>query len=254
MRFVNVMAVALLAVMLPAVATAKKPEVIGVIGDDDRRILGEEDPRWDAVGRLNREAGGFCTATLIAPNEVLTAAHCLWDSRRHRWLFPDTIHFVPGYRRGDYEGHAIGKAIRRADTIEFTKEGRPIKITDDWAIVELDRDLQSLEGIAPLPIAGPQHRAELGEDSGLARAGYGQDRPHLPVIVDPCAVLGLTEDQQILLHDCDATFGESGSPIMLKTGDDYVVLGVQSAVITRDDLTAGAAVMLGRIIPQKVLE
>ena len=32
---------------------------------------------WQAVGRLNIGRAGFCTGTLVAPDLVLTAAHCL---------------------------------------------------------------------------------------------------------------------------------------------------------------------------------
>ena len=34
---------------------------------------------WEAVGRLDRKGEGFCTGALIAPDIVLTAAHCLYD-------------------------------------------------------------------------------------------------------------------------------------------------------------------------------
>jgi protease YdgD len=51
----------------------------GIIGEDDRVRLQEQGPPWDAVGQVN-VAGyrimGQCTGTLVAPNLVVTAAHC----------------------------------------------------------------------------------------------------------------------------------------------------------------------------------
>ena len=114
--------------MLVAVSAAAGPLAattpLGIFGDDDQRIIDAADRRWNAVGRLNRESGGFCTAVLIAPREALTAAHCLWDQSQRRWVQPSTVHFVPGYRRGTYLGHSRGKAFRLADGIAKSNAAR----------------------------------------------------------------------------------------------------------------------------------
>jgi len=225
----------------------------GVIGADDRRVLPEDKRDLRAIGRLNRASGGFCSAVLIAPREILTAAHCLWDSRHRRWLAPDMLHFLPGFRRGSYLGHARGRAIRLADTISMDDSGRPENLLDDWAVVELDLNLETGAGVRPLPLAGPEDRRRLGSGSRLARGGYSRDRPYLPVLVEPCSPLGLIRDSRVLLHDCDATFGASGSPILLSREEGYAVLGVQSAVVGRGDSLAGLAVMIERRIPPGAL-
>lgn len=87
---------------------------------------------------------GFCSAVLIAPRRIATAAHCI------RGLTPEQlaarladIYVVFGFRMAD----------DRTTPTHFADEAvyRPVRIVarsapesgDDWAIVELDRDVPS---------------------------------------------------------------------------------------------------------------
>jgi protease YdgD len=233
----------ILVAVVSASAAAKLP---GILPPDDRQVLAEDDHRFDAVGRLNRGDGSFCTAVLIRPDRVATAAHCLWDNRHGRFIFPFDLHFVAAYRRGRFLAHARGREIRTSDRLRFDARGRPLELTTDWAIVLLDR---SVTEVPPIPLAGPDGAGVLE----LIRVGYGLDRPYLPVAVERCRSLARLFDGAVLLHDCDASFGDSGSPVLIRTDEGYRVLAVQSALLDTPRGLLPAAILLSERLPAALL-
>ncbi len=208
-------------------------------------VIEAEDRRWHAVGRLNRESGGFCTAVLVGPKEALTAAHCLWDQSRRIWIEPSTLHFVPGYRRGTYLGHAKVVRYELAQGIRIDQRGHPESLLDDWAVLELTLDLSTGAGVEPMALAEGDERILL-DSMPLASGGYSRDRPHLPVKVEPCRALGVIEHGRLLLHDCDSEAGSSGSPIVVERDGRFVVVGIQSAVVSAGGEAVALAVLMHR--------
>ena len=61
---------------------------------------GEEARGWEAVGRLDIDGKGFCTGALIAPDLVLTAAHCMFDRDTGLAVDPSRLQFLAGLRNG----------------------------------------------------------------------------------------------------------------------------------------------------------
>lgn len=243
------LAVFILVLGLAADAPAGDVQPIAAAPAENRVVIDADDRRWQAVGRLNRESGGFCTAVLIAPREALTAAHCLWDQGRRQWLDPETLHFVPGYRRGSYLGHARVDSYRMADGIAIDERGHPESLLDDWAVLELALDLTAGTGVEPMALASLDERDRLvGEP--IATGGYSRDRPHLPEKVAPCHVLGIIEQGRLLLHDCGSSAGSSGSPIVVERDGRYLIVGVQSALVRSGDESVAVAVLMQRPLPK----
>jgi protease YdgD len=240
-----VLAVFILVLGFGADAAADGVQPIAAVPAENRAVIEADDRQWHAVGRLNRETGGFCTAVLIAPREALTAAHCLWDQRRRRWLDPETLHFVPGYRRGSYLGHARVDRYRLADGIAIDERGHPESLLDDWAVLELALDLSAGTGVEPMPLAELDERDRLAGEP-IATGGYSRDRPHLPEKVAPCKVLGIIEEGRLLLHDCGSSAGSSGSPIVVERDGRYLIVGVQSALVRSGDEAVAVAVLMQR--------
>lgn len=53
---------------------------------------------YRAVGKVYISGGGYCSASVISPNVIVTAAHCVYDTSANRWYSGWT--FVPADRNG----------------------------------------------------------------------------------------------------------------------------------------------------------
>lgn len=214
-------------------ALANRLAIPGIVGEDDRVILDSWDYPWSAIGRLNFTTGGFCTATVVAPRRVLTAAHCLWNRRTARWYPPCALHFLAGYRRGDFKVHALVAHIQIAPGYR----GDAPRLGLDWAILTLDQDVSAETGVIPLAVQA----AASGAD--ILQAGYSRDRRHLLTTDRSCRVMATANQGRLILHDCDATFGDSGSPLLLKSGSGgYRLVGVHIAMRIKNKETLGVGV------------
>jgi hypothetical protein len=67
------------------------------------------------VGKLQAASMNFRqfrTATLIGPSTVVTAAHCVFNRRTQRSFPPGSLHFLIGYAKSGYAGHAVGISLK----------------------------------------------------------------------------------------------------------------------------------------------
>ena len=176
---------------------------------------------WEAVGRLSIGNNGMCTGAMIAPNIVLTAAHCMYDAHSGVRIDPGNIRFHAGWRNGRA---AASRQVRRTlvhPDYEFTGPSGDRKVSNDLALLELDSDIH-LANITPFKTGD---RPRKGETVGVV--SYAHDRADTPALQEACHVLARQRGSLIL--SCDVDFGSSGAPIFSDVGGEVQIVSVVSA-------------------------
>jgi protease YdgD len=215
---------------------ASLPTLPGIGVEDHRTVVDPTRPPWNAIAKIQTNIATRCTGVLVAPNKVLTAAHCLYNRRTHALLDPGSLHVLFGYERGAYRWH-----VRVASYVVGNgyEAGRPVS---DWARLELAQAIPP--AIRPLAVAGEP----AGPDTAIALPGYSQDRSQLLMADIACRITGTATigGAALLTHDCAATRGTSGGPLLAKHGESWEVVGLNIAATSAANLALPAAAFADR--------
>lgn len=188
---------------------------------------------WEAVGRLDIRGKGFCTASMIREDMILTAAHCVYGDD-NELLDASLFTFQAGLRAGRAEAtRGVARLIAHPEYTHRGSDVRSSEVAKDIAVLKLDRPIR-LPRLEPYPVA---ERPRRGDEVGVV--SYARERANAPSLQEVCNVRG--RQTGVIVMDCDADFGASGSPVFTMNGGQVRIVSVVSAIAEVD----GEQVSLG---------
>jgi hypothetical protein len=192
------------------------------------------------VALVGYDGYNFCTGTLVTPDVVVTAAHCLLTQGRYEKFGPperpENVYVVAGatdaLAASDYYGVSELTPHPAFPAAEYTG-GDPLTNEMDIGVLVLSEPVRA---IAPVPVLDPARLDRvLVPGTMLDTAGYGTTDP-----------AGMRENSRLYLASMpyvrrseseliagerggsDTCFGDSGGPLYADTPDGVRLLGVTS--------------------------
>jgi protease YdgD len=192
-------------------------------GHDDRVLVPVHQAPWKYIGELVMDTDESCTATLIAADVIITAAHCIMGDDGPN---PEATFTASDGRSARVTAYLVD---RRFDYARFSIGTDQSGL--DWALLRLALPLGDSVGFAGVQNLTAQG-ARVAQRASLMQAGFAWDTGDNLAGVTACHMVAVHADNAFE-HQCDTTRGDSGSSFFVRNGEGFDVVGVDSSFRSR---------------------
>ena len=216
-----------------------------------REILTAKDKPWSAIGQVNyagHRNRQHCTGTLINTQQVITAAHCLYDRKKKQWVNAEGLHFVAGYQRGQYVAHSTVKRYILSN-FHIGKTNPNFIPQHDWAILDLNKPIGEISGFIEI---GKKEIEENNTKNSISVIGYPSVRRFVLSRGNDCKIKNYNNNSNVLFHTCPIMSGDSGGPIIKFENDSLKLIAVSTGItlVNGEPLSIATTISQQKIISQ----